>query len=65
MTPKQFKKIRLELLFTQKELAKVIGVTPRTIRGYESGSTAVPKPVQLLTKLLSGKVKISDCLLKT
>lgn len=48
---KDMRKKRLEMGMTQKELAKSVGVTAKTIQNYENGKT-VPN-VELMKKILA------------
>ncbi|TPN82806.1 helix-turn-helix domain-containing protein [Aquimarina algicola] len=53
----QLKTIRKELGLTQTELAKLVGVSPRTIQGWEYGDQKIPKTVEdfLNRQLLDNK----------
>ena len=50
LTKEQFKTIRTELQYTQKEFAEMLGLTIRMITYYESGQRPVGKTVSILTK---------------
>jgi len=50
LTKEQFKSIRTELQYTQKEFAEMLGLTIRMITYYESGQRPVGKTVSILTK---------------
>jgi len=50
LTKEQFKTIRTELQYTQKEFAEMLGITIRMITYYESGQRPVSKTVSILTK---------------
>lgn len=50
LTKEQFKTIRTELQYTQKEFAEMLGLTIRMITYYESGQRPVSKTVSILTK---------------
>jgi len=49
MTKEQFKTIRTELQYTQKEFATLLGITIRMISYYESGQRPISKTVSILT----------------
>ena len=46
MTNEQFKKLRISLRLTQKQMGELVGVHSRSIRRFESGEWAVSKRVQ-------------------
>ena len=50
LTKEQFKQIRTELQYTQREMAELLGITIRAISYYESGQKPVSKTVSILTK---------------
>ena len=50
LTKEQFKTIRTELQYTQKEFAEMLGITIRMITYYESGQRPVSKTVSILAK---------------
>ena len=58
----KIKKARLEQNLTQKQLAELINVHPRTYRSYETGKT-VPK-IQIIRKLCIVLNTSSDYLLE-
>ena len=50
---KRLKVIRKdELGMTQKELAEIVGVNLRTLQDWEIGRSPMPKPVEILMKLM-------------
>ena len=48
VTKEQFKTIRTELQYTQKEFAAMLGITIRMITYYESGQRPVSRTVSIL-----------------
>ena len=48
LTKEQFKTIRKELQYTQKEFAEMLGLTIRMITYYESGQIPVNRTVSIL-----------------
>lgn len=49
MTPEYFKNVRIKLGLSQREMARVLGLTdPRAIRGYESGERYISGPIAVL-----------------
>ena len=50
LTKEQFKSIRTELQYTQKEFAEMLGITIRMITYCESGQRPVGKTVSILAK---------------
>ena len=48
LTKEQFKSIRKELQYTQKEFAEMLGLTIRMITYYESGQIPVNRTVSIL-----------------
>ena len=48
LTKEQFKTIRTELQYTQKEFAEMLGLTIRMITYYESGQIPVNRTVSIL-----------------
>ena len=48
LTKEQFKSIRTELQYTQKEFAEMLGLTIRMITYYESGQIPVNRTVSIL-----------------
>lgn len=46
MTKEQFKQIRIKLGLTQKGIGKLVGVSGRSVRRFESGEWPVSKVVQ-------------------
>ena len=50
LTKEQFKTIRTELQYTQKEFAEMLGITIRMITYCESGQRPVGKTVSILAK---------------
>ena len=50
LTKEQFKQIRTELQYTQKEMSELLGITIRAISYYESGQRPVSKTVSILMK---------------
>ena len=50
LTKEQFKSIRTELQYTQKEFAEMLGLTIRMITYCESGQRPVGKTVSILAK---------------
>jgi len=54
MTPEQIKSLREHLCMTQPELAAELGITPRTLRNWESGIGKGPRrgDVMLMKSLL-------------
>ena len=51
MTPTEFKQIRKDAGYTQRQLSDLIGIDSRTIRRYEAGM-AINKPVVILMELI-------------
>ena len=52
-----FKRKRKRLGLTQEELAKRLDINRMTIIRYESGESAVPKPVEMAMKLIEAEEK--------
>ena len=52
MTPQEIKDIRKALNLTTAELGDKLGVSRRTIEGYEMGRRKIPRPVEMLINLL-------------
>ena len=48
LTKEQFKTIRTELQYTQKEFAEMLGLTIRMITYYESGQIPINRTVSIL-----------------
>jgi len=48
LTKEQFKTIRKELQYTQKEFAEMLGLTIRMITYYESGQIPINRTVSIL-----------------
>jgi transcriptional regulator with XRE-family HTH domain len=51
MTSSQLHAFRKSINLTQKELAKLVGVTPNTIYNYENGGVIPPAKIKLFEKL--------------
>jgi DNA-binding transcriptional regulator YiaG len=47
MTPEQIQKLRDDMELTQQQLADFLGVSIRTVNGWEAGRV-VPKPLKML-----------------
>lgn len=52
MNPKDFKRSREALGFTQETLAATLRSDPRSVRRWEGGERKVPGPVSVLMELL-------------
>jgi len=52
MTPQEIKDIRKALNLSTSELGEKLGVSRRTIEGYEMGRRKIPRPVEMLINLL-------------
>ncbi len=62
----EFKKIRLKLKKTQKEMAQLIGTSIKAVHSYEQGWRRVPHHVErqmlfLLFRSVHGKTETIDC----
>ncbi len=57
MSLKTLKALRKRLKLTQKQLAKVLGVSKQTIANWESGRIEVPKTSEIALKSLRPKEK--------
>ena len=55
MDAQEFKRLRLELDYTQKQLGNKLGITDRQIRNYESGRTQIGITYVRLLKVIHGK----------
>ena len=53
MTPKEIKRIRTRLGWTQNQTADYLGVAKITVASYERGLRPVPAPISKLMELLA------------
>lgn len=53
MKPEEFKKIRLEMNFTQAALAKHLGISRSNIIRYEGGAMGVSNTIGILLAILA------------
>lgn len=54
-----------DLGMTQKTLADIIGVNLRTFQDWETGRTPMPKPVEILLKLMKEMPDVKEKLLNS
>lgn len=54
-----------DLGMTQKTLADIIGVNLRTLQDWETGRTPMPKPVEILLKLMKEMPDVKEKLLNS
>jgi transcriptional regulator with XRE-family HTH domain len=52
MSPQELRNKRLFMNLTQKQLADKFCITERTIRNYESGTTEIPRTVEMALSAL-------------
>ena len=52
MTSNELKKTRAKMMLTQQTLADRLGLSIRTIKYYEAGQIAIPKPVELAIRAI-------------
>lgn len=52
MTSNELKTTRAKMMLTQQTLADRLGLSIRTIKYYEAGEIAIPKPVELAIKAI-------------
>lgn len=52
MTPEQFRDLEARLGLNDQTMARLLGVTDRTVRRYTSGSAPIPEPVSRLLRLM-------------
>ena len=50
LTKEQFKTIRTELQYTQREMAKLLGVDTMTVSRYETGNIEISKTISILLR---------------
>ena len=53
MTPSEFQEAQIVLNHTNERLSIALGLTPRTITGYRSGTTPIPKHIGLIMGMLA------------
>lgn len=52
LSPKDVRFLRDELLMSQNTLGKLLGVSDQSVRRWEAGKTAIPKPSEYLLRLI-------------
>lgn len=60
MTPRELKRWRQSMEFTQAEFAEELGVSRSTVNRWEGGLQAIPKSVELLAYWRERALKIID-----
>lgn len=61
MTPTQYRAALAQLGYSQEGVAELLGIGKRTSQSYALGETPVPRPVELLLRLLvAGKINDRD-----
>jgi len=57
MSPEELRSVRKALGWSQSRLAEALGMSLRSIQGYESGEQAIPRVVALAISAVTGPLR--------